>query len=422
MNDLIIDKYELVRLAKEKSKYYKEIYNDFDSNIEWDKFPIVDQKKFWEYNSWENNSLLTEKPVDGIVFKSGGTTGVPKFSIYNQKEWEAFTSIFGKGLRYSGLKKGDRTANLFYVGELYSSFVFIMKSFECLASKDIPIIQFPIAGNVAFDELLKLIKSYNINVLLGVPTSFVLFAQYLKTHNVTLKSIDKILFGGESLYDDQIINLKEVFPNALIQSIGHASVDGGHLGYFDSEICQNGEHVVFSDSSIMEIVDDNGDVITNPHIKGKLVYTNLTRRLMPIIRYPVGDMAEWTIVNKKYLLKGRSEEGARVGPVTINSDDLNNILAKYQYKDLIKGSQMVIKHFEKLDHLTVVLGVHSDNLNNYRDMKESFKNLFYSERKMFKDSVDKNIIHPVDIEIKQIDSLERNRRTGKMRLIIDHRQ
>ena len=59
-----------------------------------------------------------------------------------------------------------------------------------------------------------------------------------------MPGINRLLFGGESLYPDQRAILLSAFPNARAASIGYASVDAGLLGYADSA-CGPDEHRVF---------------------------------------------------------------------------------------------------------------------------------------------------------------------------------
>src|SRR5215831_8190259 len=71
-----------VRFVREHSAFYREFYERVPEVISsLDQLPILDQDAFWAANTMENNRLLTEKPKDGIILKSGGTTGQPKFSI-----------------------------------------------------------------------------------------------------------------------------------------------------------------------------------------------------------------------------------------------------------------------------------------------------------------------------------------------------
>ncbi len=70
----------IVSIARSLSPYYKELYADLpETGWKLSDLPLVDQKKFWEYNTVDNNRLLTGEMSDGIIFKSGGTTGNPKF-------------------------------------------------------------------------------------------------------------------------------------------------------------------------------------------------------------------------------------------------------------------------------------------------------------------------------------------------------
>lgn len=406
---------ELVNIARSRSPYYKELYKDLGHNPKINDIPIIDQDSFWQANNPQNNKLLTENHRNGIVFKSGGTTGNPKFSYFTKQEWKVFTDEFGSGMDRAGFEAGDRVANLFYAGELYASFVFIMKSIEAMQT---PVIHFPLSGAAPFDQIVKSIEELGVNVLAGVPTTMMNFIAYLQEQKKKIK-IDKIFFGGEDLYDDQREKLKKFFGDIKISSIGYASVDGGHLGFVDSN-CGPSVHYTFNKTSIMQIIDEeSGEEITELHRPGKLIYTNLTRSLMPIIRYPVGDRAEW-VGSEQFKLLGRSSEGARVGPVTVNRDDVHHILEKTPLNFLILGFQLRVTREEGLDLLTLVLGA-SDPIILQKSVSDLIEH-FYSERPMFKELVDMKMICPLKIKVLPFSGLEKNARTGKLKLVIDLRK
>ncbi|TNF28146.1 MAG: phenylacetate--CoA ligase family protein [Deltaproteobacteria bacterium] len=408
---------DIVQNAFEKSPYYRNLYEGCDlSNFE--SLPLINQEDFWKANTYHDNKLLTGPITNGVVFKSGGTTGNPKFSAFTKTEWETFTHEFGDGMAFNGLKEGDRVGNLFYSGDLYASFLFITKSLELCP---VPCTHFPMTGAMEMSEVVKTIEEYNINVLAGVPTSFINLSQYLFENNKTLK-LDTVLFGGESLYEDQIGILSKAFPGAKINSVGYASVDGGHLGFFTDK-CSNGEHEVFLESCLMELIDEEtGEVINELGRAGKLVYTNLTRMLMPIIRYPVGDRAEWVEMTseglgKRFMLRGRSEEGARIGPVTVNADDLHNIFHENDLADKINNFQFVMDRETHKDRLTVnIVAVPGVQLS-----ESALQELFYKERPMFKEAVEENLIADIEFKLVETNQLVRNKRTGKLRLVVDLR-
>jgi len=112
---------EIVENAKSHSPYYKLLYAN-SKFVNLSDLPITDQNKFWESN------VLTSDKRDGIVFKSGGSTGAPKYSYFTSLEWQSFTESFGMGIAEGILSDDDRVANLFYVGDLYASFLFIKDS------------------------------------------------------------------------------------------------------------------------------------------------------------------------------------------------------------------------------------------------------------------------------------------------------
>jgi phenylacetate-CoA ligase len=287
------------------------------------------------------------------------------------------------------------------------------------------VLQFPIAGATEPSLILKTLEEFSINVVAGVPSAILtLLELYDRDKNKfpNLK-IEKILFGGESLYPDQFIAIKKIFPKIKISSIGYASVDGGLLGYSDSE-CLEGEHRVFDGLNIIEIVDpDTNEVITEKNKVGKVLMTNLTRKLMPIIRYPAGDLGMWVegseTPDRKFKLQGRSDEAAKLGTLSVFFEDTRwmvmNTLSEFSGIQF----QMVLNHFANKDQLVFRIAGHKlkDDLKLSDRLIESFK----IEKKDYALILSKNLIHPLEIEFVEMDKLEINSRTGKLKRVIDKR-
>ncbi len=407
---------ELARFAFEKSAFYQELYSNVDWNcIQFNELPVVNQENFWKANQWRGNRLLTSKPDNGIIFKTGGTTGHPKSSVYTNEEWEAFTRIFGEGMAVANLKEGERVGNLFLAGGLYASFPFIMKSLE---KSSVPVLQSPISGQTEFSEVVNIIREFDVTTLAGVPTLFMNMANRCLEKKIDLP-LKKILYGGEALFDDQRVFLEKVFPGVEIHSIGYASVDGGHLGFRGAD-CRGGEHDVFLGSSLMELIDpESGELIECREKRGKLVYTNLARSLMPIIRYPVGDEAEWVEPGKRFVLRGRVEESASVGPISISRDDLVNVLHRTSFHQNISNFQMVLDSPKNRDRLVVRLaGQVEDTTSALREVTK----LFYEQKPLYKEMVELDCVDQVLFEWLQANQLERNARTGKLKFLIDNRK
>jgi phenylacetate-CoA ligase len=413
---------EHVNFVRKNSPYYAQLYKDVPLGCEdISQYPIVDQKKFWRANENFGDGVLTAKHESGIVFKSGGTSGNPKYSYFSAKEWDDFTQVSGRGFRKNGVKKGDRIANLFYAGELYASFIYIT---DLIKSADVGV-SYPIAGQTEISTIVEMLQKLNINVIAGVPTTIMNIVSYLQTHKDIKLNIDLVLFGGESFYDDQLQAIKDEFGDARVHSVLYASVDGGELGYFDAITCENGEHRVFDESTIMEIVDEEtNEVIKEANRAGILLVTNLNRKLMPLIRYPVGDMAMWTqeerAPDRKFKLLGRSQEGARIGPATLYLQDIEDIL-KYFHNDVhILNFQLLVTHDAKKDR-AVIKVVPSLMPSNAQELSNKIIQRLYDQRVMFKELLANKIIHPISLEWCEADSLQKNARTGKTKRILDNR-
>jgi len=404
---------ELVNYARENSPFYKNLYFELVENFNWADIPLVEQEHFWLANGLEDNQLLTGKSEGAIFFKSGGTTGNPKFSIFTNSEWKSFCQAFGEGMGEANLSFGDRVANLFYGGELYASFLFIHESIQ---NCGVNVTQFPIAGNSSPEDVAKYCNDFQINVLCGVPTTFLLLAHYCIKEKITLP-LSKLLYGGEALFEDQLDVLKSAFPNIEIHSVGYASVDGGLLGKRALD-CKGSEHRVFKNLVVMEILNDSGEIVENNKEEGKLYLTNLTRRLMPIIRYPVGDKARWIEVGEKFEILGRTDEGARIGPVTITREDIIEVFKNLDILKDIVQFQMVLEHSEGKDFLRICIVSDCSDLKKENNIESEF----YKVRKMYKDSIEKGVVSELCISFVKDEHIERNARTGKLIHVLDKRK
>ncbi|MCG6576133.1 phenylacetate--CoA ligase family protein [Pseudomonas sp. AF32] len=313
--------------------------------------PVTDVNQFWadshDLEAWE---VLTAPVQDALIFKTGGTTGQGKLSVYTRDEWHQMVGCFGRGLS-AQLSAGDRIANLFFSGDLYASFLFIHGA---LRSVEVPITEFPFTGSVDPDTLADAVIAHHINVLAGVPAHLLAIASHLEQQGRTLPGITTILFGGEHLFESQRPLLQRAFPRARFTSIGYASVDAGLVGASTPD-CDPGEHRVFDEQTRVEIIDElSGEVIEACDRPGNLVVSNLSRWLMPIVRYPVGDRACWRepagTARRKFALQGRSAQSqrVRVGVISLFPQQISEI-TRHVAGDL--QWQLIIEHVENNDHL-----------------------------------------------------------------------
>lgn len=67
------------QFVRARSKYYAGLWKDVPAGeADLKKYPMVDHKSFWMANTVSANSVATEAQRDGVVFKTGGRSCLPR--------------------------------------------------------------------------------------------------------------------------------------------------------------------------------------------------------------------------------------------------------------------------------------------------------------------------------------------------------
>ena len=416
MNKKIYSVDEIISYARSNSKYYKELYKDYPENVTLAELPFLNQDDFWNHCDKNGGTVATRPHSGGHIFKSGGTTGDPKYSLYSAEEWTTMCKCCGEVLPKGGLKAGSRVANLFYAGGLYASFLF---TYSMLCNSPEKVLIYSLSGNISIEEMVNTIYDHKIDCVAGLPSILTKIAAYIEEHDMKGFCVDTIYFAGETLYHDQRAMISRAFGKELdFRSIFYASNDGGPIGYFTTD-CGYNEHRVMSELCLMELVDpDTGEVITEMNRPGDIYLTCLFKTLIPLIRYPSGDMGEYTEpegqADRKFRILGRSNVAARAGYVTLYPQDIGMVLSNcgieyYSY-------QIIVEHDIKD---TFIFRIAAKDANE--DDAARFMEMLYTERAVLKDALDDGTIGVPKVEWCKPSDLEYNSRTGKLKIIIDRR-
>jgi phenylacetate-CoA ligase len=321
---------ELVSIARNNSRFYKEMYKNLpDSNWELCDLPIIHFDNLSRYLNTESiYEVLTSIPKNGFLISSSATTGFPKMCTFSKKEWLMLTDTLGRKLYESKtLEDGDIIANLTMPGRMRTSFLLATFSHFLSPAECIDI---PICGSEDTKYIVNTCINFQPNTLAGLTYTLTNVASYVLENNINLP-IKKIFYGGELMYGAQRKLLKEAFPSARMVSYMYGTNEAGLIGYSDIG-CEYNEHRVCDESCIMEIIDEKTlSLITEPYKEGILVVTNLTKIVLPIIRYMVGDRGMWLepsgVKNRKFALCGRIQEDfITVAGYSLNTKKLNNLM------------------------------------------------------------------------------------------------
>ena len=413
---------ELISFARKYSPYYRKYYAHLPEHVsELNAVPVLDHPSFWAANTGlpPDNQVITGPLTDGAIFRTGGTTAVPKASYVTREELRQGSQAYVACLDRVGLRPGDRVANLLYGGDLYKGFLDL-----ALTLMDTPTPNVHLSIGVApLDSQAWTLRAYAATVIVAMPTVVCRLADYMIKLGHSVSSVRLVLYVGEYLHKDQKILLRGAFPSAKIGPVQYVAVDGGSIGMPDSspgDVDQEPTtYTVNKSSMIMELITDGGESITAEGIKGNIVITNLARHLMPIIRYPMGDVAEWIdYESRKFRLCGRGAVGVRLGPTSYDMVSLKEIVTSSLRNEKCNGFQVLLRRANGKDEMVFRIACQpQDPEQSSRRIQEEMDRI----HEEFAKEVAEGFVNPLVIEWVSVQDLHYNARTGKLKEIVDLR-
>ncbi len=281
----------------------------------------------------------------------------------------------------------------------------------------------PIGGNLKMEEIVNNLKIFGANGFITIPSVALSIAEYVEQNKIDL-TIEKIVTGGEHLFKEAKEYLKQVLGVKEFASTGYTTNDTGAIGY-QCKYLKDGLHHVHEDLHYVEILDDEGKPC-KPGEVGRIVVTNLHRKFMPTIRYEVGDLGRWVDETcecerktRVFELLGRSDDVLIIGGGNLHPEVVAE--AVYEVDGLSNHFQLIAEILDKKDRLRVKVEAMSDNESRYKEMAEKLKKAIYDKSKELRALFDRGLINDVAVEIVKPNEIERNPRTGKIRLIVDKR-
>lgn len=318
---------ELVALAQARSPFWREQLGDARVSGRGDlaALPVLHKDTWMAAGPPHSEANLTRPLGDAYVFRSGGSTGDPKFSVFSTEEFRRFVTYFLRSYQAAGLAPTDRVANLFACGSLYASFVFVNRMLEELGA-----LNFPFTAACPADVVARHVRLFGINTLLGFPSWLLQVAGALAEDGLR---IEKIFYAGEHLYDEERRYLHETLGATVIASAGYGAVDTGLMGY-QCPHATGGVHHVLADHTYLEFVDpETLQPVPDGH-EGLLLVTNLDRTLQPILRYNIGDMGRLIPepcacgrTAPRFELLRRGDDVLRIGYANVTYDEMAAVIA-----------------------------------------------------------------------------------------------
>jgi phenylacetate-CoA ligase len=104
----------------------------------------------------------------------------------------------------------------------------------------------------------------------------------------------------------------------------------------------------------MELITDDGTPITKNGVRGRVLITDLVRRLHPVIRCPLGDLAEWIDYDMEtFTLCGRETVALKIGPLFLSLSLLRSLVAETLGEKVVDAFQVIVRRTEGKNEVTV---------------------------------------------------------------------
>jgi phenylacetate-CoA ligase len=265
----------ILRVAHE-IPFYRERFRAIADSAELSAYPVLARSEIPALNQ------SVRQRSAGIAFfhdNSSGSTGRPVEFLFDTNHQSGRYAARFRYLRANGWNPLKRTAWLMAFtsepGE--SPEGWLIKSRLRFGSHFLDLIFRP------FDEQLDALAALRPEFLYTMPSNLDGLLQALERRPGSLTSLRCIFTGGEVL-DDSIRERTRKLLGVEIRD-NYGSTEG-----FIAWQCGSGSYHVNAEHVMVEIVDENNRPV-KPGAMGRILVTTLENRLMPLIRYEIGDYA-----------------------------------------------------------------------------------------------------------------------------------
>jgi len=224
-------------------------------------------------------------PREEILYmmSTTGTTGKPKVVFYSKEDMSKLVETQVLGLLFSGVRKEDVAQICFCYGE---PFWLVGPTVE-RGLEEVGCFIIPSGNKGGIDDQIELMSTYGTTLLLGTP-SYIhrMTVEGSKLLDLRSLKVRMITLGAEPFSESLRKYLENAWDAKVMDSYGLTE-----MGYLVAGECfkQNGLHTVTD--VLIEIVNPETGELVEDGEDGEMVFTTLSRRGMPLIRYRSGDIS-----------------------------------------------------------------------------------------------------------------------------------
>lgn len=241
------------------------------------------------------------------IHASSGTTGKPTVVGYTREDIDVWSQVVARSIRAAGGQAGDMVQVSYGYG-LFTGGLGAHYGAEALGCTVIPM-----SGGQT-EKQVQLIRDFDPDIIMVTPSYMMNLADEMERQGVNPRelSLRVGIFGAEPWTDAMRGEIEARLGIDAVDIYGLSEVMGPGV----AQECLESKDgpTIWEDHFYPEIIDPETGEVLPDGAEGELVFTSLTKRAMPVIRYRTRDLTR--------LLPGSSRTMRRMAKITGRTDDM----------------------------------------------------------------------------------------------------
>jgi len=242
--------------------------------------PFMDKKTLRD--NYPFGYLCVDKKKIREIHMSSGFTGKPVMMVYSDEDIDQWATCMARCYRMAGIKEGA-------VIQITPSFGLFNGGFGFYhGARKAGLFVIPTGpGNTL--RQIKLANDLKTEVITGVVSYGIRIMEVMKENNLTIPSLKVGLFGAEVFSQEMKKRLRSGLGIEVFDIYGMTETGGVGTTGMDCPF-HEGIHV-WEDHYLVEVVNPQTGEPVSDGEEGELVFTSLTRKAFPVIRFRSGDLS-----------------------------------------------------------------------------------------------------------------------------------
>lgn len=294
---------DLLAYAKVNSPYYAKLYQGIEETESLTNLPVTNKVDMMNYfDQWMTDRSITREKVDRfmadtsnvgrkmdgkyLVYTTSGSTGNPCIVLYDETAINVSSAIsvlrsFARKQDMKAfIKQGKKNVALFADGGFYLASGSVKYNLRKMPWKKKVMKTYDVRNKT--QDIVDMLNEYQPTMIGSYPTALELLAYEQESGNLHVNPVI-IMTGGEQLTEAVRKRLSKVF-GCYVQT-NYSCTEGGPVA------CECTEHHfhVNDDWIILEAVDENNQPVPFGTQSSKVLLTNLSNMVCPLIRFEITD-------------------------------------------------------------------------------------------------------------------------------------